>query len=74
MIDIEHFDLPKRINNLRDLRTIREDSERQALLCVLENHEGQVSLAAKDLGISRATMYRLLGKYNLGAEIKYLIE
>ncbi|MBD1572807.1 sigma-54-dependent Fis family transcriptional regulator [Vibrio sp. S17_S38] len=73
VIEIENFDLPKRISNKRNLRTIREDSERKALLCVLENHDGQVSLAAKELGISRATMYRLLGKYNLSAETKGFI-
>ncbi|HGP4645203.1 TPA: helix-turn-helix domain-containing protein, partial [Vibrio cholerae O1] len=28
-------------------------------------HSGQVSTAAKELGVSRATMYRLLNKHNL---------
>ncbi|MFA0373249.1 helix-turn-helix domain-containing protein, partial [Vibrio sp. 10N.222.54.F6] len=38
------------------------------LLIVLESYGGQVSLAAKELGVSRATMYRLLNKHSLISE------
>ncbi|WP_422126317.1 helix-turn-helix domain-containing protein [Vibrio aestuarianus] len=34
----------------------------------MESNAGQVSMAAKELGISRATMYRLLNKHNLITE------
>lgn len=67
-IDIEHLDLPQRSDTKRSLRVIRENSERDALLMVLESHDGQVSSAAKELGVSRATMYRLLNKHNLISE------
>lgn len=67
-IDLEHLDLPLRNDTKRSLRVIREDSERDALLLVLESHDGQVSSAAKELGVSRATMYRLLNKHNLISE------
>ncbi|MDD9195928.1 sigma-54 dependent transcriptional regulator [Aliivibrio sp. S3MY1] len=67
-IDLEHLDLPQRSDTKRSLRVIREDSERDALLMVLESHDGQVSSAAKELGVSRATMYRLLNKHNLISE------
>ncbi len=40
-------------------------TEKAALLTTLETHEGHVSLAAKALKISRATMYRLLAKHSL---------
>jgi len=65
MLDEEHLDLPKRSDGKRSLKSIRERSERDALLLVLESHSGQVSMAAKELGVSRATMYRLLNKHNL---------
>ena len=67
-IDLEHLDLPQRSETKRSLRVIRENSERDALLMVLESHDGQVSSAAKELGVSRATMYRLLNKHNLISE------
>ncbi|MDC5838359.1 cyclic-di-GMP-binding transcriptional regulator VpsR [Vibrio europaeus] len=65
MLDEPHLDLPKRSDSRRSLKSIRERSERDALLLVLESHSGQVSMAAKELGVSRATMYRLLNKHNL---------
>ncbi len=68
MIDEQQLDLPKRSDSKRSLKSIRERSERDALLLVLESHSGQVSMAAKELGVSRATMYRLLNKHNLIAE------
>ncbi|MDW2303222.1 sigma-54-dependent Fis family transcriptional regulator, partial [Vibrio alginolyticus] len=60
MIEEHHLDLPQRNDSKRSLKSIREKSERDALLVVLESHSGQVSNAAKELGVSRATMYRLL--------------
>ncbi|KAB0304570.1 cyclic-di-GMP-binding transcriptional regulator VpsR [Vibrio fortis] len=68
IIDEEHLDLPKQQDEKRSLKSIRERSERDALIVVLESHAGQVSLAAKELGVSRATMYRLLNKHSLISE------
>jgi len=67
-IDEDHLDLPKQNDGRRSLKSIRERSERDALLVVLESHGGQVSPAAKELGVSRATMYRLLNKHSLISE------
>ncbi len=64
-IEAEHLDLPHQGDYKQSLRKIREQSERDALLSVLENNNGQVSAAAKELGVSRATMYRLLNKHSL---------
>lgn len=69
MLNEAHLDLPKRSDSRRSLKSIRERSERDALLLVLESHAGQVSMAAKELGVSRATMYRLLNKHNLISDI-----
>jgi len=68
IIEEHHLDLPQRNDAKRSLKSIREKSERDALLVVLESHSGQVSNAAKELGVSRATMYRLLNKHNLISE------
>ncbi|MEZ8255588.1 sigma-54-dependent Fis family transcriptional regulator [Vibrio splendidus] len=68
IIDDQQLDLPKQNDERRSLKSIRERSERDALLIVLESYGGQVSLAAKELGVSRATMYRLLNKHNLISE------
>ncbi|CAM2949181.1 cyclic-di-GMP-binding transcriptional regulator VpsR [Vibrio mytili] len=68
IIEDFHLDLPQRNEAKRSLKSIREKSERDALLVVLESHSGQVSNAAKELGVSRATMYRLLNKHNLISE------
>ncbi|GAK85140.1 transcriptional regulator VpsR [Vibrio ponticus] len=65
MLDEADLDIPKHSDGKRSLKSIRERSERDALLLVLESHSGQVSMAAKELGVSRATMYRLLNKHNL---------
>ncbi len=69
-IDAEHFDLPNNSRNKANLRSAKNDAERETLLNVLETHQGKISSAAKELGVSRATMYRLLNKHNLLAEIR----
>lgn len=68
VIELKHFDLPTQGQKARTLKMIREDSEKEALIKVLEMHDGQVSPAAKELKVSRATMYRLLGKHKLISE------
>jgi len=42
-----------------------EDLERSAIEQVIEKHNGNISRAAKELGITRATLYRRLDKYEL---------
>ena len=64
-IEAEHLDLPRQGDDKQSLKKIREESERSALLTVLENNKGQISAAARELGVSRATMYRLLNKHDL---------
>lgn len=49
VLDESQLDLPKRSDGRRSLKSIRERSERDALLLVLESHSGQVSTAAKEL-------------------------
>ncbi|WP_417618198.1 sigma 54-interacting transcriptional regulator [Oceanisphaera sp.] len=47
------------------LKAIREVAEREALARVLNESQGKVSSVAKQLNISRATLYRLLDKHSL---------
>jgi len=42
-----------------------DDVEKKAILTVLEKHKGNVSKSAKELGITRAALYRRLDKYEL---------
>ena len=42
-----------------------EDLERNTIVQVIEKHDGNISRAAKELGITRTTLYRRLNKYDL---------
>jgi len=42
------------------------EAERQLIQNALDRHQGNVSLAAADLGLSRSALYRRLEKYGLG--------
>ncbi|MCL4149498.1 UNVERIFIED_CONTAM: hypothetical protein GTU68_019650 [Idotea baltica] len=42
-----------------------DDIEKNAILTVLEKHKGNISKSAKELGITRAALYRRLEKYEL---------
>lgn len=68
ILEPDHFDLPTQNQHVRSLKVIRENSEREALIQALDTYHGQVALAAKELKISRATMYRLLSKYKIIAD------
>jgi two-component system NtrC family response regulator len=48
-----------------DLRTIREDAERKAILAALSHSNGNVVRAAEMLGVSRPTLYDLMHKFGL---------
>jgi len=65
MVEVKHLDLPNAVDMKQSLRRVREDSEKDALMTMLESCNGKVTVAAKELGVSRATMYRLLNKHNL---------
>ena len=42
-----------------------DDLEREAVQRALDKHEGNISKAAKELGLSRGALYRRLEKYEL---------
>jgi DNA-binding NtrC family response regulator len=44
----------------------RERADREMLVATLSRHDGEVGAAARELQISRTTMWRLMKKYGLG--------
>mgnify|MGYP001025979333 FL=1 len=48
-----------------DLRTVREDAERKAIVAALGRSNGNVVRAAEMLGVSRPTLYDLMHKFGL---------
>jgi transcriptional regulator of acetoin/glycerol metabolism len=56
-------ELPRVASSTTDL----EDIERATIQRVFEQVKGDKALAGRMLGISRATLYRKLKRYNIGA-------
>ena len=48
-----------------NLKKVREDAERTAVLRALNYSEGNVSQAAKTLGVTRPTLYSIMEKYQI---------
>jgi two-component system NtrC family response regulator len=48
-----------------DLRKVREDSERQAVLTALGRSDGNIAKASELLGVSRPTLYDLMKRLNI---------
>jgi transcriptional regulator of acetoin/glycerol metabolism len=52
-----------------EVPTTRKDSlssvKREALLAALERSRGNLSVAARELGVARSTLYRMLGRHGL---------
>jgi two-component system NtrC family response regulator len=48
-----------------DLASIRDAAEKQALLASLSRHQGNVTRAARELSVSRTTLYGLLRKHDI---------
>jgi len=49
----------------RTLQEARDELEKHLVTQALERHKGNISAAAKDLAISRPTLYELLEKFGL---------
>jgi two-component system NtrC family response regulator len=52
-------------NEALDLRTVREDAEKKAIVAALGRSNGNIVRAAELLGVSRPTLYDLMHKFGL---------
>jgi DNA-binding NtrC family response regulator len=52
-------------SGLMSLRELRHLAERETISRALREHRGQVPAAALSLGISKAQLYRLIGRFGL---------
>lgn len=59
------LELPDYEASMPDLRTIRDNAEREALVRAMDLGNGKISKAAELLGVSRPTMYDLLEKFGM---------
>lgn len=53
------------INNIEQLDTNLGKLERNTILLVIDKHKGNISKAAKELGLTRTALYRRLDKYDI---------
>lgn len=71
MVSVDDLDLPEGYaetdNNIVNLKAAREKADRQAIRQALSRADGNISGAAKLLGVSRPTLYDLMKSYNLSA-------
>lgn len=54
----------KRINEEQDAYNLNE-MEKNAIMKVIEKHNGNISKASQELGLTRTALYRRLSKYNI---------
>ena len=62
--DLE-LEAPSSVARLKTLKEIREEAEEDHARKALEKYNGNISKAAKELGISRPTFHELIKKYNI---------
>ena len=65
MLDAADLDLGSEDPASLTLKTMREDADRRAIRLALARTEGNLSIAAKMLGVSRPTLYDLLKQYEI---------
>ena len=57
--------VPTEVAQPMSLKEVREEAERRAILRVFSQVDGNISKAAKLLGISRPTLYNLMREYRI---------
>ncbi|ASK79495.1 hypothetical protein CF386_10570 [Paraphotobacterium marinum] len=68
-IDAHDLNLSESSSNLGAcLKQAKDDLEKWILCSAMERHNGKIMSAARELGVSRATIYRLFQKHNLNQD------
>ena len=68
-IDVNDLNLSQSTSNLGAcLKQAKDDLEKWILCSAMERHNGKIMSAARELGVSRATIYRLFQKHNLNQD------
>ena len=68
-IDAKDLNLSQSSSNLGAcLKQAKDDLEKWILCSAMERHNGKIMSAARELGVSRATIYRLFQKHNLNQD------
>ena len=67
-ISAKDLGLAEGTNNNMNLRQVRQQAEMKAINGALSTAAGNISAAAKLLGITRPTLYDLVKKYNINIE------
>jgi len=63
--DLVFSSIERSVENVTTQTTNLDDLEKSTILKVLEQNKGNISKSAKELGITRAALYRRLDKYGL---------
>jgi two-component system, NtrC family, response regulator len=64
-IGVDDLGLPAAVREPFNLRQVRDEAERKAIVKVLSRVEGNMARASELLGISRPTLYDLINRHNL---------
>lgn len=68
-LSLEHFSLPKKVTNNSHPEIQQnlnlEQLEKNTVITALKKHQGNISHAAQDLGLTRTALYRRMEKYGL---------
>lgn len=64
-IGVADLGLPQQDDLSLNLRTVRQDAEKAAIIRAISMSDGNISAAAKLLGITRPTLYDLIKKYGI---------
>ena len=64
-LDAKDFQFPNQYNKPKDAITNLSEVERQTIAEALRKNNGNMSKAAKELGLGRTTLYRKIEKYGL---------
>jgi two-component system, NtrC family, response regulator len=73
-ISVDDLSLTATVKEPVNLREVREDAERKAIIKVLGRVDGNMLRAAELLGVSRPTLYDLINRHNLKQSVSIKVD